>query len=45
MEQDLFLITPLNLAEWKAVVYLSLPVILIDEIFVSCFHSIYLYQF
>lgn len=31
--QDLFLITPLNIAEWKAVVALSLPVILVDEAF------------
>lgn len=30
--QDLFVITPLNWAEWKAVLYISLPVILLDEI-------------
>ena len=29
--QDLFVITPLNWDEWKAVLYISLPVILIDE--------------
>lgn len=29
----LFVITPLNWAEWKAVIYLSLPVIVIDEAF------------
>ncbi|KAL8284299.1 hypothetical protein RQP46_005048 [Phenoliferia psychrophenolica] len=29
----LFVITPLNLAEWKAVVLISLPVIVIDEAF------------
>ncbi|CAD6570572.1 MAG: hypothetical protein CYPHOPRED_004004 [Cyphobasidiales sp. Tagirdzhanova-0007] len=28
---DLFVITPLNWDEWKAVLYISLPVILIDE--------------
>ena len=31
--QTLFLITPLNVAEWKAVVALSMPVILVDEAF------------
>lgn len=29
--QSLFAITPLNWTEWKAVIYISLPVILIDE--------------
>jgi len=28
----LFVITPLNLAEWKAVLWISFPVILIDEV-------------
>ena len=31
--QTLFVITPLNLEEWKAVVLISFPVILIDEAF------------
>jgi len=31
--QTLFMITPLNWAEWKAVVAISFPVILIDEAF------------
>lgn len=31
--QTLFVITPLNWAEWKAVLYLSAPVIVIDEAF------------
>lgn len=30
---NLFMITPLNWAEWKAVVLISFPVIIIDEIF------------
>jgi Ca2+ transporting ATPase len=30
--QALFAITPLNWAEWKAVLYLSAPVIVIDEV-------------
>jgi len=30
--QSLFSITPLNWDEWKAVVYISLPVIFIDEV-------------
>lgn len=30
--QTLFAITPLNWEEWKAVIYLSLPVIAIDEV-------------
>jgi hypothetical protein len=30
--QALFAITPLNWIEWKAVLYLSAPVIVIDEI-------------
>lgn len=30
--QTLFAITPLNWDEWKAVIYFSLPVIVIDEI-------------
>lgn len=30
--QALFAITPLNWVEWKAVLYLSAPVIVIDEI-------------
>jgi hypothetical protein len=30
--QTLFAITPLNWIEWKAVLYLSAPVIIIDEI-------------
>ncbi|KAI1316008.1 hypothetical protein EDD11_010533 [Mortierella claussenii] len=29
---NLFMILPLNMEEWKAVVYISLPVILIDEV-------------
>ncbi|KAF9175772.1 hypothetical protein BGX21_006572 [Mortierella sp. AD011] len=29
---NLFMILPLNLEEWKAVVYISLPVIVIDEV-------------
>lgn len=29
---DLFVITPLNWTEWKAVLYFSLPVIVIDEV-------------
>jgi Ca2+ transporting ATPase len=29
----LFVITPLNWAEWKAVIYISFPIILIDEVF------------
>lgn len=29
--RDLFVITPLNWAEWKAVLYISAPVIVIDE--------------
>lgn len=29
--QNLFVITPLNWDEWKAVLYISLPIILIDE--------------
>ena len=31
--QSLFVITPLNLAEWQLVLLFSLPVILIDEFF------------
>ncbi|PWN46693.1 endoplasmic reticulum calcium transporter [Violaceomyces palustris] len=30
--RELFVITPLNLEEWKAVVYLSAPVLLLDEV-------------
>lgn len=30
--QTLFAITPLNWAEWQAVLYISAPVILIDEV-------------
>jgi hypothetical protein len=30
--QTLFAITPLNWTEWKAVLYFSAPVILIDEV-------------
>jgi Ca2+ transporting ATPase len=30
--QALFQITPLNWTEWKAVLYFSLPVVLIDEV-------------
>jgi Ca2+ transporting ATPase len=30
--QTLFAITPLNWVEWKAVLYLSAPVIIIDEV-------------
>ena len=30
--QTLFAITPLNWTEWKAVLYLSAPVLLIDEV-------------
>lgn len=30
--QSLFAITPLNWTEWKAVLYLSAPVLLIDEL-------------
>lgn len=29
--QNLFVITPLNWDEWKAVLYISLPIILLDE--------------
>ena len=31
--QNLFVITPLNLTEWKAVVYISFPIIVLDEVF------------
>lgn len=30
--QSLFAITPLNWTEWKAVLYISFPVIIIDEV-------------
>lgn len=30
--QKIFAITPLNWVEWKAVLYLSAPVVIIDEI-------------
>jgi len=30
--QTLFQVMPLNVAEWKAVVFISFPVILIDEV-------------
>jgi hypothetical protein len=30
--QSLFAITPLNWSEWKAVLYLSAPVLVIDEV-------------
>ena len=30
--QQLFAITPLNWAEWKAVLYFSVPVVFIDEL-------------
>ena len=29
--QNLFVITPLNWDEWKAVLYISLPIVLLDE--------------
>lgn len=32
MSQTLFQITPLNWAEWQAVLYLSAPVLVIDEV-------------
>lgn len=31
--QHIFVITPLNWDEWKAVILISFPVILIDEVF------------
>jgi len=43
--QALFQITPLNWAEWKMVLYLSLPVLAIDEVLkfvtVSLFHDLF----
>lgn len=30
--RELFVITPLNWDEWKGVLYISLPVLLIDEV-------------
>lgn len=32
ISQTLFQITPLNWAEWQAVLYLSAPVLVIDEV-------------
>lgn len=42
--QTLFAITPLNWVEWKAVLFISAPVLIIDEIlkFVSVIHTTYL---
>jgi P-type Ca2+ transporter type 2A len=39
--QGLFSIEPLNWAEWKAVLYLSAPVIIIDEVLKIMERAIY----
>jgi P-type Ca2+ transporter type 2A len=42
--QTLFSIVPLNLAEWKAVLYISAPIIVIDEILKFFERQIYMKQ-